>query len=97
MKLTFTKQEGGWTAEFTASDRFNIHIEGVQEGNVRIYQKGTEVGEYAYIRTATPYPSFSNVYDKSFAALVYPKWIKVVCDVEPSKAVVTRQTSGILA
>lgn len=88
MTLNFTKNQdsGAWVAEFEATSDFNLHIEGVVEGNVRVYQRGTADGEYAYVREATPYPSFSNVYDFDFSALVYPKWIKVVCPVKPSKA-----------
>ena len=91
MELNFILNEnsGAYVAEFKATSDFNIHIEGVVEGNVRVYQRGTADGEYAYVREATPYPSFSNVYDFDFAAAVYPKWIKVVCPVMPTKAVVT--------
>ena len=89
MDLNFTKQEGGWVSEFEVTADFNLHIEGVAEGKVMVYQRGTADGQYAYVREATPYPSFANVYDFDFSALVYPKWIRVVCNVEPSKAVVT--------
>ena len=91
MELNFTMNEktGSWVSEFKVESDFNLHIEGVVEGNVRVYQRGTESGEYSYVREATPYPSFANVYDFDFSALVYPKWIKVVCPVEPTKAVVT--------
>ena len=89
MDLNFTKQEGGWVSEFEVSADFNLHIEGVLEGNVKVHQRGTSTGEYAYVREATPYPSFANVYDADLSALVYPKWIRVVCNVKPTKAVVT--------
>ena len=89
MDLNFTKQAEGWVAEFAASSDFNLHIEGVKEGNVKVYQRGTARGRYAYVRAATPYPSFDTVYDFDFSALVYPKYIKVVCNEEPTKAVVT--------
>ena len=91
MTLNFTKNHasGAWVAEFEATSDFNLHIEGVVEGNVRVYQRGSADGAYAYVRTATPYPSYSNVYDFDFTALVYPKYIKVVCPVQPSMAEVT--------
>lgn len=85
MNLEFVKKDN-WEAEFEATADFNLHIEGVPEGQVRIYQRGTSDGEYAYVREATPYPSFSDVYDFDFSALVYPKWIRVVCGNKPTSA-----------
>ena len=89
MEINFTKQDGAWVAEFEATSDFNLHIEGVVEGNVKVYQRGSASGGYAYVRGATPYPSFSNIYDMDFSALVYPKYIKVVCATEPTMAEVT--------
>lgn len=88
MNLEFEKKDN-WEAEFEATADFNLHIEGVPEGQVRIYQRGTPDGEYAYVKEATPYPSFSDVYDFDFSALVYPKWIRVVCGNKPTVGVVT--------
>lgn len=85
MNLEFVKKDN-WEAEFEATADFNLHIEGVPEGQVRIYQRGTSDGEYAYVREATPYPSFADVYDFDFSALVYPKWIRVVCGNKPTSA-----------
>ena len=90
MELVFSKNANGYyVAEFKATSDFNLHIEGVAEGNVKVHQRSTSEGEYAYVRRATPYPSFANVYDFDFTAAIYPKWIKVECPNEPSKAVVT--------
>ena len=89
MTLEFTKNQNVWSAEFKAESDFNLHIEGVKEGDVEIYQRGTESGAYSHVRGATPYPSFSNVYDFDFAGVVYPKYIKVECPVEPTMAIVT--------
>lgn len=91
MELNFTMNEknGSWESEFKVESDFNLHIEGVAEGNVRVGQRGTPSGKYADVRSATPYPSFSYAYDFDFSALVYPKWIKVVCPNEPEVAVVT--------
>lgn len=86
MEIKFTKNGEKFVSEFTATADFNLHLEGVVEGKVKVYQRSTAEGEYAYVRAATPYPSFSNVYDYDFSALVYPKYIKVVTDVEPEVA-----------
>jgi hypothetical protein len=89
MDLNFNKEGNVFVAEFEATADFNLHIEGVKEGDVLVFQRGTADGEYAYVRAATPYPSFTTVYDFDFAALVYPKYIKVECNVMPSKGIVT--------
>ena len=89
MKLNFEKNESVWAAEFTATKDFNLHIEGVTEGTVSVYQRGSAEGEFAFVRSATPYPSYGKVYDFDFSALVYPKYIKVVCAAEPTMAEVT--------
>lgn len=86
MTIEFLKKEEGWVAEFEATADFNLHLEGVVEGNVNIYQRTTASGGYTLVRGATPYPSYGNVYDYDFASLVYPKFIKVVCPNEPSSA-----------
>ena len=86
MTIDFLKKDEGWVAEFEATADFNLHLEGVVEGNVNIYQRTTASGGYTLVRGATPYPSYSNVYDFDFSALVYPKFIKVVCPVQPSYA-----------
>lgn len=89
MEINFNEVGGNFVSEFEATGDFNLHIEGVLEGNVSVYQRGTSSGSYAYVKGSTPYPSAGNVYDYDFSALVYPKYIKVVCATEPSMAVVT--------
>lgn len=90
MDLIFTKQADRWVAEFIATDDFNLHIEGVVEGNVSVFQRGSESGNYAFVRGSVPYPSLNtNVYDYDFAAVVYPKYIRVSCATKPTMAVVT--------
>jgi hypothetical protein len=89
MELNFTKEGDRFVSEFEATADFNLHIDGVLEGNVSIYQRGTSSGGYAFVRGATPSPSYGNVYDMDFSALVYPKYIKVSCATKPSIGVVT--------
>ena len=86
MELTFQKTADRWVAEFEASADFNLHIEGVVEGNVSLFQRGTASGAYAYVKGATPSPSYSRCYDYDFTSLVYPKFIKVSCATEPTYA-----------
>ena len=91
MELTFVKnnETRSWECEFQTPSDFNLHIEGVPEGKVYVYQRTTASGEYAYVKDATPYPSLNKVYDADFSAVVYPKYIKVVCAEQPTNATVT--------
>ena len=91
MELNFILKEnsGAYVAEFEATSDFNLHIEGVVEGNVRVYQRGSASGDYALVRGAMMYPAYGKVYDMDFTAAVYPKYMKVVCETEPAMAVVT--------
>lgn len=90
MELIFTEQDGVYSAEFKATADFNIHLEGLREGNVRVYQKSVEDGQYALVRGSQVYPSYGTVYEFDFSGVVYPKWVKVVTyAVNPTLAVVT--------
>lgn len=89
MELAFSKSEDIYVAEVKVTGDFNLHIEGVVEGDVHVYQRGTETGGYALVREATPRPSYGNVYDMDFSAAVYPKYIRVVCPAQPTSATVT--------
>ena len=89
MEINFTQVGDNYVSEFEATGDFNLHIDGVLEGNVSVYQRGTSSGGYAFVRGSTPSPSYGNVYDYDFSALVYPKSIKVVCANKPTMAVVT--------
>ena len=88
MELVFSKEDNKWVVEFDAASNFNLHIEGVSEGNVAVFQRTVASGEYAYVVGSTP-ASHGKVYDYDFAGMVYPKFIKVECLTEPSSAEVT--------
>lgn len=96
MELNFIKVFDRWVAEFTATEDFNIHIEGVKLGNLSIFQKGTENGGYAFVNGAVPTPSAGTVYDCDFSATIYPKYMKVSCATEPTYAVVTSGTDVVV-
>lgn len=89
MEIVFEKKDSAWVSEFEATSDFNLHIEGVLEGNVRVLQSTVKGGGYAFVRGSTPYPTYGNVYDYTFTDFVYPKYIKVECATEPTMAVVT--------
>ena len=89
MNLTFIKSNDRWLAEFKVSAEFNLHIEGVKQGNISLFQRTIENGAYAYISNAVPTPTSGIIYDSDFSATIYPKYIRVSCATEPTMAVVT--------
>lgn len=91
MRLNFVHKDNVWVTEFSVSADYNLHIEGVAEGDVRIYQSGVEGAKHALVRGATLYPSYGEVYDMDFSALLYPKYIRVECATEPTMAEVTSE------
>lgn len=86
MVLEFTKREGAWEAFFKAESIFALHIEGVLESNVRVYQSTSQGGQYALVRESSQYPAYGEVYDFDFIGEVFPKFIKVVCASQPTYA-----------
>ena len=89
MNLTFIKSNDRWLAEFKVSAEFNLHIEGVKQGNISLFQRTIENGAYAYISNAVPTPTSGIIYDSDFSATIYPKYIRVSCATEPTMAVVS--------
>lgn len=88
MDLIFTKSETGksWVAEFEATADFNLHIERDKGGNLMLYQR-TSGGGWDIVNDFAN-PRFGAI-DYDCAALIYPKFIKVVSEVEPTYAAVT--------
>ena len=89
MELEFIKKANRYVAEFEATADFNLHIEGVPEGDVILYQKGVPSGDYVKVNDGTPSPSVNSSYDYDCQAVVYPKYIKVSCAMAPTYAAVT--------
>lgn len=87
MDLTFNKDGGSFVAEFVTTADFNLHIE-KSGGDFRIMQKTVENGLYDYI-DGLYIPAGNPVIDYDFVASIYPKYIKIVSEVEPTLAVVT--------
>ena len=85
MEIKFTKQGNVWVSEFEATGDFNLHLEGVDTRSIKISQSGTPEGKYDTVRDIDTY-GFDKVFDFDFSALVYPKWIKVECATQPTKA-----------
>lgn len=92
MEITFEKVGNKYVAEFEATADFNIHIERAEQGTLEVYQRGIAEGEYDFAWSAGI--GARKVIDYDFAALVYPKWIKVVSGSEVLSASVNFNEGG---
>lgn len=88
MQLEFVKRGNNYEAIFEVPSDFNIHIELNKPSYLEVYQSSIQNGEYSF---ATEYKlnNIQKVYDIDFAALVYPKYFKVVSGSEVIKAFIT--------
>lgn len=79
-----------YEVEFNATADFNLHIERPSGGRFLIFQKSVENGRYSLV-DGVGYQDYKDVFDIDFVGAVYPKWIKVVSEVEPTMAEVTSE------
>jgi hypothetical protein len=88
MDLNFELQGSYFIAEFEVTSDFNLHIEKDPIGEFFVYQR-TAGGQYDLVQNFKKNKGDDSIIDYDFQALVYPKWIKVVSEVEPTMAAVT--------
>lgn len=94
MNLEFIKEGNIWVAEFEATSDFNLHIERVDDGLLKVMQRGTTEGEYVDTDVwDAGKPCYKN-FDCDVAAFVYPKWIKVISGTEVITASVNFNEGG---
>ena len=87
-ELVFVKQGSKYFSEFEVTKDFNLHIERGKGGILYLQQRTTDVGMYDSVNDADFAP-MDLIVDYDFSSLVYPKYIKVVSEVEPSYAAIT--------
>lgn len=87
MELQFTKEGEQYVAQFTATGDFNLHIE-KSRGRVYMLQSTVENGRYDGVKGAS-WGKLEGTIDSDFTSLVYPKYIRIESEVEPTMAVVT--------
>lgn len=83
MELNFEKNGDMFVAEFVATSDFNLHIE-KPTGAIYLFVKSVGNGKYDSVNVNIP--AGDSVIDYDFIASVYPKYLKVVSEVEPSYA-----------
>lgn len=88
VELSFLKSGSKYICEFEVSSDFNLHVEREKGGYLFLYQRSSESGNYDSVGDAKFAPQ-DLVVDYDCSALVYPKYIKIVSEVEPSYAAIT--------
>lgn len=89
MEITFEKVNNEYIAEFEITTDSNLHIEKKCAASTKLYQRTNGSGWDLVDETKNMQGA---VDDFDLSALIYPKFIKVVCNAEPLYAEVT--TSG---
>lgn len=88
VELSFLKSGSKYICELEVSSDFNLHIEREKGGYLFLYQRSSEGGNYDSVGDAKFAPQ-DLVVDYDCSAIVYPKCIKIVSEVEPSYAAIT--------
>lgn len=87
-ELNFTEIEGKYVAEVKVTADFNLHIEREGSGFLNVSVRTTEDGAYDSVKGAS-FNYADPVVDCDFTGVIYPKYIKIVSKVQPTKAVIT--------
>lgn len=86
MKIVFLEQGGSYVAEFQVDSAFALHLEGVREDQVTLYQRSGDSSRYDTIIDFRRRPVYDDVMDYESDVLVSPKYIMIVSDVLPTYA-----------
>lgn len=87
-ELNFTENEGKYVAEVKVTADFNLHVEREGSGFLNVSVRTTEDGAYDSVKGAS-FNYADPVVDCDFTGVIYPKYIKIVSKVQPTKAVIT--------
>lgn len=88
MELIFNQVDNQYVVEFKVEDDFNLHIERVKTGTIRLYQRGSDVGEYKLIAKQGNNTD-DLIIDSNVVGVICPMYFKIESYTEPTLAVVT--------
>lgn len=88
MNLTFNKINDVFVSEFSVTSDFNLHVERSKGGSFTIFQRSSDGGNYGEVYYQEKLDKIRAI-DYDFSALIYPKYIKIVSEVEPTYATIT--------
>lgn len=87
--LSFSKVSGKYVAEFTANGNFALHIERAGAGVITMEQTSVQGSQYAPVMGFSQNWRNFPVIDTTITGDVFPMYIKIVSETQPSMAVVT--------
>lgn len=87
MELIFFKVGEEYVAEFMTTANINIHIE-KNNAAIKMFQKTLLDAKYSHISEFDRW-CYNSVIDVDICGAIYPKYIRIVCTVEPTMAEVT--------
>lgn len=88
MELVFNKIDNFYVSEFQINSDFNLHIERDIQSVLRFYQRTADGGKWDVIQDLNNQVK-NLIIDYDCSALIYPKWIKIECEVLPIYAAIT--------
>lgn len=91
MELSFTKIDNHYECEINAFDIFNLHIERDKPGYLFLQQRNNEKDKWASVKNGN-LPSCDKVLNFDIMGIVFPKLIKIVSEVKPTRGSVTYDT-----
>lgn len=83
----FGKNTLAWVTEFEVTRNFNLHVERNKGGNILVYQRTSGSG-YAIVEEFRGMDNKPAI-DLEFTGEVYPKFVKIVSESQPTYATVT--------
>ena len=86
--LNFQKNNNYYIAEIEVTSDFNLHIERNTSGYLIMQVRTSPTGKFDSIKGFKAREN-DQVIDYDFSALVYPKTIRIVSEVEPTIAEIT--------
>lgn len=83
----FGKNTLAWETEFEATGDFNLHVERNKGGDILVYQRTAGSG-YAIVEEFKGMDNKPAI-DLDFTSVVYPKFVKIVSESQPTYATIT--------
>lgn len=83
----FGKNTLAWETEFEATGDFNLHVERNKGGDILVYQRTAGSG-YAIVEEFRGMDNKPAI-DLDFTSVVYPKFVKIVSESQPTYATIT--------
>ena len=87
--ISFSKVGNEYVAEFSVNGNFALHIERNVAGYVKVEQSSVQGGGYAPVMDFPMATRNHKVVDVTFTGEVFPMYLKVTCETQPTSAVVT--------